>query len=78
MSKRLSVTECAQQHGVTRTAIHRAIKRGALPAERIGNAWAVTEEDCATYQPLRDPRQKGSRGADVRWGGTQSEEQGCG
>lgn len=37
----LSVTEVAEQLGVTRTAVQARIDSGSLPAQRIGKAWAV-------------------------------------
>ena len=73
MGKLLSVTECAQRHGVTRRTILDAITRGALDAERVGHIWAISEEACARYVPVTNPHEKGVRGARVRWG-----DRGCG
>lgn len=68
MPKLLSITECADRHGVRRTTIHAAIQRGALPATKVGHTWVIAEADCTAYRPLRDPHEKGKRGAGVRWG----------
>lgn len=37
----LSVTEVAERLGLTRAAVQRRIDTGALPAVRVGQAWAV-------------------------------------
>jgi excisionase family DNA binding protein len=63
----LSTTECARQHGVTRATIHAAIKRRALPALRVGRSWVITQEACAGYQPVCDPRARGAIAAAARW-----------
>jgi hypothetical protein len=68
MAKLLSITECARIHGVGRSTIHSAIRRTALPAERVGHAWTITEEACRVYQPMRDPAARGVWAAEVRWG----------
>jgi hypothetical protein len=67
MSKLLSTEECAKRHGVSRKAIHAAIVRGDLPAQRVGHAWIITEEACAGYRPLTDAHDKGKKGAAARW-----------
>src|SRR5262245_20024029 len=67
-TKLMTVTQCAEKHGVTRKTIHRAIERGALTAERVGHVWVMTEEACDAYRPIRDPREKGKRAMEVRWG----------
>lgn len=68
MARLLTVQECANFHGVTRAAIHAAIRRGALKANQEGRQWLVTEADCKAYTPLSDPRTRGGQGANVRWG----------
>lgn len=40
----LSVTQAAQQLGVSRQRVHQLIKSGALRAHKIGNSWAVDTE----------------------------------
>lgn len=37
----MSVTEVAERLGLTRAAVQRRIDTGALPAVRVGQAWAV-------------------------------------
>jgi excisionase family DNA binding protein len=64
----LSVSECAARHKVARTTIHQAIRRGALAAIKVGSIYVITEQACEAYQPVREPRAKGTRGAAVRWG----------
>lgn len=67
MPNLLSVSECARRHGVARSTIHAAIRRGALPARRVGRVWVINEEDCDAFRPLSDPHAKGQKGAAARW-----------
>lgn len=69
MAGLLTVTQCARRHSVSRAAIHAAIRRGALAAQRVGHVWVVSEADCDAYQPIKDARAKGRRAMSVRWGG---------
>jgi hypothetical protein len=62
----VSVTQCAERHGITRAAIHAAISEGRLEATRIGHAWAIREADCSAYQPVRTGRERGRRSGEVR------------
>lgn len=49
----LSLQEAADEKGVSRVAIHYAIKRGDLKATRVGNSWVIREEDLEEYTPRR-------------------------
>ena len=59
----ITTVECAARKGVTRQSIHDAIKRGALPAMRIGRDYLVKVADCEAYQPTRTPAERGARNA---------------
>jgi predicted DNA-binding transcriptional regulator AlpA len=65
--KLISITECAERRGITRAAVHAAIKRGDLHAQKIGNTFAVKEADCDSYMPT-PPKERGAKGAAKRWG----------
>lgn len=52
MRKQLSVTECAERRGVSRSSVVYAIHRGDLAAVKIGNAWVINEDACDAYRPL--------------------------
>lgn len=52
----LSLPEVARLLGVSRTAVFGAVRRGVLPAERVGRAWAVRREDVGRYAPKAYPR----------------------
>ena len=41
----LSVPQAAKRAGLSESALRGAIRDKVLPAERIGNAYAITEED---------------------------------
>lgn len=60
--KLLSSGECAERKGVSRQAINAAIKRGSLPAVKIGPNYAIRESDCDAYDPC-EPVERGKR----RW-----------
>lgn len=62
-SSLLSISQCAQRKKVSRQAIHDAIKRGALPAIRIGNGYAIQVTDCDAYVPALTPAERGHRSA---------------
>lgn len=49
----VSTAEAARTSGVHVRTIHRAIHRGALPAQLIGSRWAVRVGDLATYANQR-------------------------
>lgn len=40
----MSITEIAAHHGVSRQAVHDAIKAGKLPARQVGTTWVVRRE----------------------------------
>jgi hypothetical protein len=60
MAKFLSVTETAKRKGMSRQGVHLAIRRGDLPADRVGHHFIIREEDCESWQPLhlRDERRR--------------------
>lgn len=41
----IGTAEAARRLGVTRRAIQQRIERGRLPADRIGQTWAIREDD---------------------------------
>jgi hypothetical protein len=50
----LTITEAAREKGCTRQAIHCAIARGCLTAQRVGHGWVIHRDDKYTaYQPRR-------------------------
>lgn len=65
-SELLSVTECAQRHGVSRAAILAAISAGRLQALRVGTVWAIPAAEADRYQPLKDPAARGQRSGEER------------
>lgn len=48
--KLLSVAEAAERLGVTRVRVNQLIDAGALPAQRIGRAYAIMETDLAEFE----------------------------
>jgi excisionase family DNA binding protein len=56
--KLFSVTEAAAALSVTRRRVLALITEGRLPAQRIGQQWAIREKDLADYQPLPPHRPK--------------------
>jgi excisionase family DNA binding protein len=47
----LTVTEAAERRGLTRQAILAVIKRGTLPATRVGNHWLIHQRDLEAFEP---------------------------
>ena len=43
--KLLSTAEVARRLGIHHYSVNRLIRRGLLPAQKIGKTWAVEEED---------------------------------
>lgn len=41
----LSVTEYAKKHNLAPVTVRQKIQRGTLPAIRIGNSWAIDEDE---------------------------------
>lgn len=73
----LSVTQCAQRRGVSRTAILLAIQRGDLAARKIGNSYAIAATDCDCYQPLTKA-EAGRRSGEARRSRKKAEDQPAG
>lgn len=48
--KFLSVAEAAARLNVTRARVNQLIDAGALPAQRIGRAYAIAESDLADFE----------------------------
>lgn len=59
METYISTEECASKKGVTRQAVVAAIKRGHLPALRIGGRYAIKPSDCEKYDPVIDYAERG-------------------
>jgi excisionase family DNA binding protein len=51
----VTVEQAARRKGVTRAAIHRAIKEGRLPARRVGRGWLLLALDVDRYTPVYEP-----------------------
>jgi len=49
----LSTSEVAQMKGKTRQAVSLAVKRGDLPALKVGKTYVVKESDAKAWQPRR-------------------------
>ncbi len=47
----ITVTEAANERRLTRQAILARIKRGKLPATRVGNQWLIKRSDLAIIEP---------------------------
>lgn len=45
----MSLSEIAFVRGCTRTNVLQAVRRGRLPAERVGRVWMVRREDAEEY-----------------------------
>lgn len=45
LPKLLTTADVSEQTGLTAPAVARAIRRGELPARRIGRGWRVAEAD---------------------------------
>ncbi|WP_330475801.1 helix-turn-helix domain-containing protein [Terrabacter sp. C0L_2] len=52
---RISVAEAARRLGVGERRVQQRIADGSLPAERIGQRWAIDERDLLPVQNQRDP-----------------------
>ena len=67
-SQLITTGECALRRGVSRQAVAAAIKRGALPARKIGRDYLIRVEDCEAYRPAMTPADKGRRNAKPKRG----------
>lgn len=56
MEKYLSVPEFAKKLGITRIAVFKKIKRGVLPAVKIGKNWVIEERLTKEYFNLKSER----------------------
>lgn len=54
----LSATQAAERLGISRMRMNQLIRSGRIEAERIGNQWAIREEDLETYTPNPPGRPK--------------------
>lgn len=55
----LSVSEAAQQLGISRQAVLTAVKRGAIAARRVGGVFLVEARSVRSYRPRRKSGQSG-------------------
>ncbi len=55
----LTMTQAAERLGMHRTAVHKAVHQGRLPAQRVGSTWIVKLEDVEEYG--RRPKHAGGR-----------------
>ena len=70
MADFLSVTEFSALHGKDPGNVRRLIQQGRIPAQRIGNQWAIP----ADAQPPADKRVKSGQYKGWRKKGTQESE----
>ncbi len=59
----ISTSDCAARKGVSRQAVIDAIKRGVLPARKIGPNYIIRLVDCEAYTPATTPSERGKRNA---------------
>lgn len=57
----LSTEDGAQIKGVTVQAIVAAIRRGAIPATKVGRDYVIRSEDLEGYQPTRTQAERARR-----------------
>lgn len=63
----ISVAELAKMLGISRIAVFNKIKKGQIPAEKIGRAYAISMEDVSEFVSgnrsniLTDEKKKKSR-----------------
>ena len=50
--KQLSVTEAANQLGISGRLIRLWIERGQIPAQKYGKTWVINEKDLANHPPV--------------------------
>lgn len=62
MNKFYSTTEVAKILGISRIAVFKMIKRGALKARRVGNAYLIDEKDILTETNLPESTKKDIEG----------------
>jgi excisionase family DNA binding protein len=58
MKDLISQTEAAQLRGVTRSAIHRLVKRGKLRSVEVGGHVLVLRSEVLSFEPERAGRPK--------------------
>lgn len=74
----VTITEAANEKGVSRSAIHQAIKTGRLPARvdmppgGAQGTWLIRREDLDQWEPAT-PQERGRRAAAVRYGKEQDQ-----
>lgn len=52
----LSMTEAAEHIGITRPAVHQALREGRLKGQQVGNAWIVHKADADAFRREREGR----------------------
>jgi excisionase family DNA binding protein len=57
----LTTSAAAARHGTSATTIIKAIGRGELPAERVGNQWLVRATDADRWAASRVDRRRRQR-----------------
>jgi hypothetical protein len=61
----ITVADCAARKGVSVQAVNSAIKRGAIPAQKVGPLWLMTERACNDYSPAKSYSERGKKGAGI-------------
>ena len=56
----LSLAEAAELIGITRPAVHQAVKEERLRGRRVGNAWVIRRADAETFRLNRQRRSSAS------------------
>lgn len=57
----LTTGECAKRRGVTTQAIDAAIRRGAIPARKVGPYRLIKASDCDAYDPAMTMKERSDR-----------------
>jgi excisionase family DNA binding protein len=53
----LSITEAAEMLGVTRQAVGELVRRGRIPASKVGFSYILTRQDVLMYQQQKAARE---------------------
>ncbi|MDT8286711.1 MAG: helix-turn-helix domain-containing protein [Elusimicrobiales bacterium] len=62
----LSIPEAAAILGVSRIAVFKRVKSGAIPAFRVGRSWAIARTDIKPPAPAKKPSPSSAPGAPAR------------
>lgn len=54
----LTLSQVAARFGTTRQAVLHLVKKGYLPAQKVGHFWTVDEADLVGFTPPKPGRKK--------------------